>query len=121
MRIVEALPFDRVLGNFRRHHPYCPGDTANSNDEAEAHIRNAQALSEGRWHEVLLEGPEVRGVMLPWHLGEDGEVELIPKTGLTVQAAAARLVALGDAYTTSNPLCARKLARQGAPNPPRCS
>lgn len=112
MRIVAAVPFKNVLAHFGRHHPYLPGDTANSNDEAEVHIRNAQALAGGRWHEVLLEGPDVRGVVLPWHLGEGGEVELIPRTGLTVQAAAARLVALGEAYTTSNPLCARKLARQ---------
>lgn len=117
MKVLEAVPFDRVLGHFTRHHAYRPGDPANSDDEAETHIRNAQALAEGRWHRVLLEGPEVRGVVLPWHLGEDGEVELIPRTGLTVRAAAARLAALGDAYATSNPLCAGKLARQVGAEP----
>lgn len=112
MRVLEAVPFDRVLGHFARHHPYIPGDVANSNDEAMTHIRNAQVLAGGRWHRVLLEGPEVSGVVLPWHLGEGGEVELIPRTGLTVRAATARLAALGDAYAASNPLCAHKLARQ---------
>ncbi|MFI1013219.1 DUF6309 family protein [Streptomyces sp. NPDC020965] len=117
MRILEAVPFDTVLAHFARHHPYHPEDPDNSNDEAETHIRNAQALAEGRWHRVLLEGPEVHGVVLPWHLGEDGEVELVPRTGLTVRAAAARLAALGDAYATSNPVCARKLAHQGRAEP----
>lgn len=112
MRILQAVSFDEVLSHFGRHHPYRPGDTANSNDEAERHIRNAQTLSEGRWHEVLLEGPEVRGVVLPWHLGEGGDVELIPRTGLTVRVAAARLTTLAATYTRSNPLCAHKLDRQ---------
>nr|BAP34751.1 hypothetical protein [Streptomyces sp. ML694-90F3] len=112
MRVLEAVPFDGVLAHFARYHPYHSGDPANSNDEAETHIRGAEALAAGRWHRVLLTGPEVRAVVLPWHLGEDGECELIPRTGLTVAAAAARLTGWGEAYAGSNPLCARKLDRQ---------
>ncbi len=114
MRILGAVRFDTVMRRFAREHPFDGADEANSNDEAEGHIRNAQLGSGGRWHRVLLEGPEVRGVVLPWHLGEDGAAELIPRTGLSVAATSDRLAALGASYARSNPLCAYKLARQSA-------
>lgn len=109
MRLLGAVPFDEVLRGFTRDHPLDPSDEANSNDEAEGHIRNAELLLPGRWHRVLLEGPEVREVVLPWHMGEYGEVELIPRTGMSVAAAADRLAKLGTPYARSNPLCASKL------------
>ncbi|MFI7287714.1 DUF6309 family protein [Streptomyces anulatus] len=112
MKILETVSYDALMRSFDREHPYDPCDEANSNDEAAAHIHDAQRVLGGRWHRVLLEGPEVLDVVLPWHLGEDGDVELIPPTGLTVAAAAARLAALDATYTHSNPLCAFKLARQ---------
>lgn len=112
MRVLEAVRFDAVMDRFAHEHPFDASDQANSNDEAEGHIRNAELKLRGRWHRVLLEGPEVRNVVLPWHLGEDGEVELIPRTGLTVAAAADRLAMLDSSYAHTNPLCAFKLARQ---------
>ncbi len=112
MRILGAVRFETVIRHFTQEHPFDPVDQANTNDEAENHVRDAQLAFDGRWHRVLLDGPEVRSVVLPWHLGEDGEVELIPNTGLTVAAAADRLAMLSASYTRSNPLCARKLARQ---------
>ncbi|MFF0449613.1 DUF6309 family protein [Streptomyces sp. NPDC004609] len=119
MKVLEAVTFDALMGIFGRDHPYDPDDEANSNDEAETHIRNAELILGGRWHRVRLEGTEVLGIVLPWHLGEDGEVELIPKTGLTVAEAAARLTALGTSYAVTNPRCGLKLARQtGAPPRP---
>lgn len=119
MRIVGAVRFETVIGHFAQEHPFNASDQANTNDEAEGHIRNGQRELGGRWHQVLLEGPEVCGVVLPWHLGEDGEVELVPKAGLTVAAAAERLAGLGASYTRSNPMCALKLARQStAPRRP---
>lgn len=112
MRILGAVPFDEVMRRFVREHPFVASDEANTNDEAEGHVRNAHDELGGSWHRVLLEGPEVRGVILPWHLGEGGEVELVPPTGLSVAAAADRAAMLGPAYERSNPLCAFKLARQ---------
>lgn len=112
MRVLEAVTFEAVMSHFGREHLYDEEDESNSNDEAETHIRNAQLTLRGLWHRVLLEGTEVLDVVLPWHLGEDGEVELIPKTGLTVAAAASRLAAAGASYARTNPLCALKLARQ---------
>lgn len=114
MRVQGAVRFDAVFRHFAREHPFDASDQANTNDEAEGHVRNAQQELGGRWHRVVLEGPEVRDVMLPWHLGEDGAVELIPQSGLTVAAAADRLAELGTSYAGSNPLCAFKLARQTA-------
>ncbi|MFJ4963218.1 hypothetical protein EES43_01220 [Streptomyces sp. ADI96-02] len=119
MRILEAVGYDALMRRFGREHPYDPSDRANSNDEAAAHVLDAQRVLGGRWHRVLLEGPEVLDVVLPWHLGEGGGVELIPPTGLTVAAAAARLAALDATYAHTNPLCAYKLTRQkGAPAQP---
>ncbi|WP_326675454.1 DUF6309 family protein [Streptomyces sp. NBC_01237] len=112
MKVLEAVTFDALMRRFGREHPYDPDDEANSNDEARTHIHNAQLTLGGRWHEVMLEGTEVLDVVLPWHLGENGGVELIPRTGLTVAAAASRLTALGTSYADTNPLCRRKLARQ---------
>ncbi|WP_224277288.1 DUF6309 family protein [Streptomyces sp. LS1784] len=117
MRVLEAVPFKAVMDHFAQQHPYDPQDSANSNDEAQGHIRNAQSTLQGRWHRVLLDGPEVLRVVLPWHLGEDGEVELIPRTGLTVADAARRLTRLHATYATTNPLCAAKLARQATASP----
>lgn len=112
MKTLEAVSYDALMSRFTRGHSYDPCDEADSNDEAAAHIHDAQHVLGGRWHRVLLEGPEVLDVVLPWHLGEDGDVELIPPTGLTVAAAAIRLAALDATYTQTNPLCAFKLTRQ---------
>ncbi|WP_405739327.1 DUF6309 family protein [Streptomyces sp. NBC_01525] len=114
MRILEAVRFGTVIDHFAEAHPFDASDQANTNDEAEGHLRNAHRELGGRWHHVLLEGPEVRGVVLPWHLGEEGGAELIPKSGLTVADAAERLAMWGTSYALSNPLCAFKLARQSA-------
>ncbi|MFC8226823.1 DUF6309 family protein [Streptomyces sp. NPDC057287] len=120
MKVLEAVTFDAMMARFRLEHPYHEGDDANSNDEAETHIHSAHRALGGRWHRVLLEGTEVLGVVLPWHLGEDGGVELIPRTGLTVAAAASRLAGLGASYAETNPLCAFKLARQTDAPPRSC-
>ncbi|GAA2350810.1 DUF6309 family protein [Streptomyces sp. XM4011] len=121
MRVLEPVTFDRVRAHFDREHPYDPADDGNTNDEAAGHLRSAQRTLGGRWHRVLLHGPEVLEVVLPWHLGEYGTVELIPPTGLTLERAAARLAALGDSYGETNPVCAAKLAhhrRSTAPAQP---
>ncbi|WP_405996885.1 DUF6309 family protein [Streptomyces sp. NBC_00829] len=117
MRVLKAITFDALTSLFGRAHPYDPNDEANSNDEAETHIRNAQLTLGGRWHQVMLEGTEVLDIVLPWHSGEAGDVELIPRTGLTVAAAASRLAVLGTSYADTNPLCALKLARQTHASP----
>lgn len=117
MRVIASVPFGRVLRDLADEHPYAPGDEANSNDEAEEHLHSADAAL-GNWHRVLLDRRDILGIVLPWHLGEGGAVELVPPTGMTVAAAAVRLRALGAEYASGNPLCAHKLDRQSAA-PPR--
>lgn len=56
MRVLEAVRFDAVMDRFAHEHPFDASDQANSNDEAEGHIRNAELKLRGRWHRVLLEG-----------------------------------------------------------------
>ncbi|MFE7134417.1 DUF6309 family protein [Streptomyces sp. NPDC057638] len=112
MRVLQTVGFEAVLSRFQREHPYDASDETNFNDDAEVNLHRAQEELGGRWHRVLLEGPEIWPVVLPWHLGEDGEVELIPKTGLTVAEATERLTALGTGYARANPMCAVKLDRQ---------
>ncbi|MFJ2674117.1 DUF6309 family protein [Streptomyces sp. NPDC087525] len=115
MRVIAAVPFASVLDTFARAHPLDRAHEANTNDEAEEHIRNAE-LSLGSWRRVLLDRDDLLRVVLPWHLGEGGERELIPQSGLTVAEAVVRLDAVtrpdaaGGAYARTNPVCARKLA-----------
>jgi len=119
MKVLESVTFTSVLRHFAEEHPFDESDEANSNDEALTHLHDADLVLGGRWHLVELERIELLSVVLPWHLGENGGQELIPKAGLTLAAAAARLVELGPSYAGTNPLCARKLDRQtaGPPTP----
>ncbi|MFE4017181.1 DUF6309 family protein [Streptomyces sp. NPDC059101] len=111
MRILETVTFDAVLRHFRAEHPVAREHDGNTNDEAEGHVRNAERLL-GRWSRVLLGRQDVLDVMLPWHLGEGGDRELVPPTGMTVAEAAETLRSQQDAYARSNPVCWRKLLRQ---------
>lgn len=109
MRVLGAVTFESVLSHFAREHASDPSDAANTNAIAEDHLRSAQLASGGRWHRVRLAEAEVLRVVLPWHLGEGGEAELIPRTGLRVAAALARLAELEPTYARINPRCAVKL------------
>ncbi|MFI6702579.1 DUF6309 family protein [Streptomyces sp. NPDC050509] len=110
MRVVAAVPFETVQRRFARAHPLGLAHEANTNDEAEEHIRQAQSTL-GAWQRVLLDRDDLLGMVLPWHLGEGGERELVPASGLTVAEAVLRLRELGDTYARTNPVCARKLGR----------
>lgn len=111
MRILAAVTFDEVLQRFYHEHALDRAHEANSNGEAEQHLRNADALLR-QWSRVLLGRRDVLGVMLPWHLSEGGNRELIPKSGLTVAAAARRLRSGGRQHARMNPTCWGKLTWQ---------
>jgi hypothetical protein len=111
MRILAAVTFDEVLQRFYHEHSLDRAHEANSNGEAEQHLRNADALLR-QWSRVLLSRRDVLGVMLPWHLSEGGNRELIPKSGLTVAAAARRLRSGGRQHARMNPTCWGKLTWQ---------
>ncbi|MFJ4686639.1 DUF6309 family protein [Streptomyces sp. NPDC091377] len=108
MRVIGSVPSDAVVREFLRDHPYDPDERDNTNDDAESNLHAADRLL-GHWYRVLLDRSELLEVILPWHLGEGGGIELVPPTGLTLADASAALRALGDTYALSNPHCAHKL------------
>ena len=111
MRIIAVVTFDEVLQRFYHEHALDRAHEANRNGEAEQHLRNANALLR-QWSRVLVGRRDVLGVMLPWHLSEGGDRELIPKSGLTVAAAARRLRSMGRQHARMNPTCWGKLTWQ---------
>ncbi|MGH3522765.1 MAG: DUF6309 family protein, partial [Mycobacterium sp.] len=111
MRVLAAVTFDEVLQRFYQEHALDRAHDANTNGEAEQHLRNAAALLR-QWSRVLMGRRDVLGVMLPWHLSEGGDRELIPKSGLTVAAAARRLRSTGRQHARANPTCWGKLSWQ---------
>ncbi|MEN8650408.1 DUF6309 family protein [Streptomyces sp. 21So2-11] len=113
MKVLAPVPFAHVMRHFAEQHPFDVEYEENTNDEAEEHLRAAE-LTLGQWHRVALDRADVLAVILPWHLGEGGDRELIPKTGLTVGQTVARLRAAGEGYARANPVCGRKLDLQAA-------
>jgi hypothetical protein len=111
VRVLAAVTFGEVLQRFYQEHALDRAHEANSNGEAEQHLRNADALLR-QWSWVLVGRRDVLGVMLPWHLSEGGDRELIPKSGLTVAAAARRLRLGGRQHARLNPTCWGKLTWQ---------
>ncbi|MEU5977254.1 DUF6309 family protein [Streptomyces sp. NPDC047315] len=111
MRILATVPFEQVLKAFLQDHPHVMegmDDEDNTNDDAEENLCQAQLVL-GRWQRVVLDRSEVLDVVLPWHMGEYGEHELIPPAGMTVGSATTRLRELDEAYLNGNPRCAAKL------------
>ncbi|MGH3932278.1 MAG: DUF6309 family protein, partial [Pseudonocardiaceae bacterium] len=111
MKVLAAVTFDDVLRRFYQEHALDRAHEANTNSEAEQHLRNADALL-GQWSRVLLGRRDILGVMLPWHLSEGGSRELVPKSGLTVASAARRLRSESRQHAAANPTCWGKLAWQ---------
>lgn len=115
MRVLESVSFDHVLQRFRHDHAVDREHEANTNGDGESHLFLADALL-GEWTRVLLGPRHLRGVVLPWHESEGGDIALVPKTGLRVADAARRLGAMRSDYSGKSPVCWRKLARvAGAP------
>ncbi|MFI9324999.1 DUF6309 family protein [Kitasatospora aureofaciens] len=108
MEIVTAVAYSEVHDAYLRDHPVERGHEANTNVYGEENLERADRIADGWWR-VRLTRADVLGVVLPWHLSEGGERELVPRSGLTVARAAARVRAGGAAWTAANPVCAAKL------------
>ncbi|GII91701.1 DUF6309 family protein [Sinosporangium siamense] len=109
MKIEAKVPFEVVLKRFHETHLQDLEHEANTNVEAEEHVRNSDAML-GTWSRVSLSRQDILGVILPWHTGEEGgEFELISKAGLTVADTIALLHAKSDSYPVTNPGCWTKL------------
>ncbi|MGW2372864.1 MULTISPECIES: DUF6309 family protein [Kitasatospora] len=108
MEIVTAVAYAEVHDAYLRDHPVERAHEANTNVYGEENLERADKMA-GGWWRVRLTRADVLGVVLPWHLSEGGELELVPRTGLTVAGAAERVRSGGAAWTAANPACAAKL------------
>nr|WP_017578605.1 DUF6309 family protein [Nocardiopsis valliformis] len=112
MKIVEPVTTEEVLETFQLTDP--PHEDLSAR-EAESYAEKMMLLAVEQygepWHRVRLSRKEVLSVVLPWHRGERGELELVPPTGATVQETLTKLSDWGDEYPTANPLCWEKLHR----------
>lgn len=82
----------------------------NTNQEAEELLLMADKLF-SEWHSVLLNRQDVIQTILPWHLGCNGKIPLVPKVGLTVQKTVERLFKIQDIYCQENAVCFHKIER----------
>ncbi|MGW7585930.1 DUF6309 family protein [Kitasatospora sp. NPDC054768] len=108
MEIVTAVAFPEVHDAYLRDHPVERAHEANSNMYGEENLERADRIP-GGWWRIRLSRADVLGVVLPWHLSEGGELETVPRSGLTVAEAAERVRAGGAAWAVANPVCAAKL------------
>ncbi|MFF0415685.1 DUF6309 family protein [Kitasatospora sp. NPDC004745] len=108
MEIVTAVAYPEVHDAYLRDHPVERAHEANSNPAGEENLERADRIP-GGWWRVRLSRADVLGVVLPWHLSEGGERELVPRSGLTVGEAAERIRAGGADWSGANPVCAAKL------------
>lgn len=118
MKIIEPVTTDEVLDTFRLTDP--PYDDLSARD-ADSYAEKMTLLAVEEygepWHRVRLSRKDVLSVVLPWHRGEEGELELVPPTGATVQETLTKLSAWRDEYPTANPLCWEKLHRHSGTDP----
>lgn len=110
VRTLESVTFSEVLDVYGKDHPAGRSHASNTNEDGERNLHRAHALL-GSWYRAELGRADILDVVLPWHLGESGRRELVPRTGLTVGQAAEIVRADPDAYARANPVCAAKLDR----------
>ncbi|WP_329568508.1 DUF6309 family protein [Kitasatospora sp. NBC_01266] len=108
MDIVSSVTYSEVMETYLRDHPVERAHEANTNRDGAENLERAEK-SLGCWWHVRLSRADVLGITLPWHLSEGGRLELVPRTGLTVAEAAARVRDGGARWTEANPCCAAKL------------
>ncbi len=110
MNIIRKVTFDQVLEQFRLEHPIDAVYEENTNQEAEELLIMAEQLFP-EWNNVLLQRQDILHIILPWHIGCNGKLTLVPKSGLTVEQAVKKLIKIQDAYTQENPVCWNKITR----------
>ncbi|MFD5464247.1 DUF6309 family protein [Kitasatospora sp. NPDC127059] len=108
MEIVTAVAHSEVHDAYLRDHPVERAHEANTNLYGEENLERA-AVIPGGWWRIRLTRADVLGVVLPWHLSEGGDLELVPRTGLTVADAAERVRTGGVDWAAANPVCSAKL------------
>ncbi|MCO6489302.1 MAG: hypothetical protein J5I98_12835, partial [Phaeodactylibacter sp.] len=110
MRFIAKIPFTEVLEAFYREHSTELAHDENTNPEAERALNLANAQM-GEWRKALVRREDILKVILPWHISCGGKDELVPKTGMTVGQAAAKIAGMGEAFAKHNPVCYQKIRR----------
>jgi uncharacterized protein DUF6309 len=108
MEIVGSVAFTEVRQTYLRDHPVERAHQANTNRDGVENLERAHLLF-GRWFRVRLSRVEVLEVVLPWHLSEGGEYELVPRSGLTVGQTVERLRSGWARIVKANPVCTAKI------------
>ena len=81
---------------------------SNTNNHAKNNLLLADELLK-EWYKVNLRREDLLKVILPWHLSEGGEIELVPKSGLTVEKAVEKLKKLKKDYKEKSKVCWGKI------------
>ncbi|MGA8274526.1 MAG: DUF6309 family protein [Candidatus Sulfotelmatobacter sp.] len=103
----NTISFPEVLDFFDQQHPI---RTDNTNEHARGLLIQADKKFGAEWALVSLDSEDVLNIMLPHHISEGGKVGLIPRTGMTVFAAAKKIQDMSiDAYRSANPVCWGKI------------
>lgn len=112
MRFIDKIEFEEVLEAFCLEHSTERAHDENTNPEAERALNLANAQM-GEWRKALVRREDILNVILPWHISCGGKTELVPKSGMTVGQAAAKIAGMGEAFARENPVCYQKLQRMG--------
>lgn len=110
MRFIGKIAFEEVLEAFYREHSTERDHDENTNPEAERALNLANAQM-GEWRKALVRREDILNVVLPWHISCGGKTELVPKSGMTVEHAAAKIARMGEAFAKHNPVCHQKIQR----------
>jgi len=102
LKEVESL---EVLKTFDKYNKISEGNT---NHWARELVTTANKKFNGQWHLAELTKEDALKILLPWH-NHGEKVNLVPKTGMTVQAAANYFKKNATEYKKENPKCHAKI------------
>jgi hypothetical protein len=105
--VKKTVTFSEALDFFDQEHPV---RTDNTNEHARDLLIQADKKFGSEWALVTLDTEHILKIMLPHHISEGGKVGLIPRSGMTVLAAAKKIQDMSlDAYRSANPVCWGKI------------
>lgn len=107
MKNIKKVSFPEVLEIFDSEHSVNEG----SNDWARKKLQEANEKFKGIWWKAELSRREILNILLVWHL--DGDLELIPPTGLTVLETKRRFKEIRDEYRAKSKNCYEKIIKFG--------
>jgi len=103
------VQFEEVLKQFYLYNNIEEKHVENTNGEAQSNLVLANELL-GEWYKVFLKRKDILQVILPWHIGEGGKMELIPKLGGNVEEVVRKLQNIKEFYEQENPICWSKIS-----------